>query len=29
VDQFMEVLNLTRSVVDEDIIAYVDPVTAS
>ena len=29
VDQFMEVLNLTRSVVDEDIIAYADPVTAS
>lgn len=29
VDQFMEVLNLTRSVVDEDIIAYADPVIAS
>tara|TARA_B100000902_G_scaffold104814_2_gene106993 strand:+ start:6580 stop:6807 length:228 start_codon:yes stop_codon:yes gene_type:complete len=29
VDQFMEVLDLTRSVVDEDTIAYADPIIAS
>jgi hypothetical protein len=28
-DQFMNVLELIRSVVDDDIIAYVEPITSS